>query len=140
MGSSPAAALDHGGWSIGTDEGRRLRQHKGLRTVLGMPLNRMEFCARCSGSVRTAIRRGQCAGTGAGDLIDAQAARSPNRNRQDWTFSSRPEPLGTIGAVASLPREIEDAVIVNVDNLTSLDLKQLAHYHGSSGGGDDCHP
>jgi mannose-1-phosphate guanylyltransferase len=39
------------------------------------------------------------------------------------------QPRGTIGAVAALPRDVDDAVIVNVDNLTSLDLGQLAQHH-----------
>ena len=39
------------------------------------------------------------------------------------------QPLGTIGAVASLPPDVEDVVIVNVDNLTCLDLRQFASYH-----------
>src|SRR5204862_4064294 len=39
------------------------------------------------------------------------------------------EQLGTIGAVASLPPWIDDVLIVNVDNLTSLDLRELARHH-----------
>src|SRR5258707_3330247 len=42
------------------------------------------------------------------------------------------KPLGTIGAVASLPTHVQNVVIVNVDNLTSLDLRRLALSHFKS--------
>jgi NDP-sugar pyrophosphorylase family protein len=43
------------------------------------------------------------------------------------------EPLGTIGAIGSLPRDVDDVLVVNVDNLTSLDLRELARFHVTHG-------
>ena len=129
MGSSPAAALIMAGGRSERMRAGGSRQHKGLRTVLGMPL--IEW------NLRALLR------FGFGQLFVAVNARE--RELATWIDSHgralaqsqsarleilvEAEPLGTIGAVASLPREIDDAVIVNVDNLTSLDLKELAHYH-----------
>ena len=129
MGSSPAAALIMAGGRSERMRAGGSRQHKGLRTVLGMPL--IEW------NLRALLR------FGFGRLFVAVNARE--RELATWIDSHgralaqsqsarldilvEAEPLGTIGAVASLPREIEDAVIVNVDNLTSLDLKALAHSH-----------
>ena len=39
------------------------------------------------------------------------------------------EPLGTIGAVGLLPAEVRNVVVVNVDNLTTLDLRELLRTH-----------
>ena len=39
------------------------------------------------------------------------------------------EPLGTIGAVTLLPADVENVVVVNVDNLTTLDLRELLRTH-----------
>jgi NDP-sugar pyrophosphorylase family protein len=39
------------------------------------------------------------------------------------------EPLGTIGAVRLLPAEVRNVVVVNVDNLTTLDLRDLLRTH-----------
>lgn len=38
-------------------------------------------------------------------------------------------PLGTIGAARGLPAHVTDAVVVNADNLTNLDLAALARFH-----------
>ena len=38
-------------------------------------------------------------------------------------------PLGTIGAARGLPAHVTDALVVNADNLTNLDLGALARFH-----------
>jgi NDP-sugar pyrophosphorylase family protein len=38
-------------------------------------------------------------------------------------------PLGTIGAARGLPERVTDAIVVNADNLTNLDLAALAQFH-----------
>jgi NDP-sugar pyrophosphorylase family protein len=100
--------------------------HKGLRTVRGVPL------IECN--VRTLL------GFGFSRIFVAV-----NRREEallQWLERSAPapievlvedQPLGTIGAAGSLPREVEDAVIVNVDNLTTLDLRAFAQFHREQG-------
>ncbi|HXN42120.1 MAG TPA: sugar phosphate nucleotidyltransferase [Myxococcaceae bacterium] len=107
-------------------------QHKALRTVLGVPL--IEHC------IASLLR------FGFNDLFVAMNGRE--RALADWLHQRRrdlfesdaaklevlieDQPLGTIGAVASLPEHVEDVVIVNVDNLTDLNLRQLALFHRES--------
>lgn len=43
------------------------------------------------------------------------------------------EPLGTIGAAGRLPLDVSDVVIVNVDNLTDLNLCSLLEFHQRAG-------
>lgn len=99
------------------------QQHKGLRTVAGMPL--IEWNVR-------ALRR-----CGVDRIFVAVSAREDAL--VSWIAEQQLEalietrPLGTIGAVASLPRAVENAVVVNVDNLTTLDLRKLARFHAESG-------
>jgi len=109
MGSSPAAALIMAGGRSERMRAGGSRQHKGLRTVLGMPL--IEW------NLRALLR------FGFGRLFVAVNARE--RELATWIDSHgralaqsqsarldilvEAEPLGTIGAVASLPREIDCA-------------------------------
>jgi NDP-sugar pyrophosphorylase family protein len=100
------------------------RQHKGLRTVLGVPLIERNLRALLSfGFERIFI------------AINAEEAElagwieSHGRTLATLEALVETQPLGTIGAVASLPPDVEDVVIVNVDNLTCLDLRQFARHH-----------
>jgi NDP-mannose synthase len=103
--------------------------HKGLRTVLDAPL--------IEHNLRALLRFGFTR------LFVAVSAREEalmawvhghgrflvESNSATVETLVETQPLGTIGAVAGLPREIDDVVIVSVDNLTSLDLRQLARFH-----------
>ena len=107
-------------------------EHKGLRTVLGVPLiERNLRTLLWFGFKRVFV------------AVNAQeqplAAWIDGRGRQLAASQSaalevliETQPLGTIGAAASLPREIDHALIVNVDNLTSLDLSRFARRHQES--------
>lgn len=104
-------------------------QHKGLRTVLGVPL------------IERNLRALLCAGFK--DLFVAVNAREqvlanwierrgrPLAEAQSATLEMlvEAEARGTIGAVASLPPDVTHALIVNVDNLTTLDLRALVQFH-----------
>jgi NDP-mannose synthase len=108
-------------------------QHKGLRTVLGVPLIERNLRALlCFGfkQLFVAINAQERA---LATWIEAQGRAVAESQSATLDTLVETEPLGTIGAVASLPHEIDDAVIVNVDNLTSLDLRQFAHYHREHG-------
>lgn len=129
MTSSSVAALIMAGGRSERMRAGGCGQHKGLRAVLGMPLiernlrTLLFFGFRRLYVAINAEERGLAAWIGGPGQALAQAASA--------TFESlvEREPRGTIGAVASLPRDVEDVVIVNVDNLTSLDLVKLAQAH-----------
>jgi NDP-sugar pyrophosphorylase family protein len=103
--------------------------HKSLRAVQGMPL--VEWNLR--GLLRSGFRR----------LFVAAAAREQallswlaERGRAlcaeqlaSLEILVEHEPLGTIGAASLLPPDVRDVAIVNVDNLTTLDLRTLLRTH-----------
>jgi len=139
-GQLSSSRADHGGWSIGTDEGRRLPSTQGSAHRPRDAPDRMESARAASGSGSDSYSSRSMRRTGAGDRIDA-TPRARQSQSEDWTFSSRQSRWGHHGAVASLPREIEDAVIVNVDNLTQPGPETACSLPpGVAGGGDDCHP
>jgi NDP-sugar pyrophosphorylase family protein len=104
-------------------------EHKGLRTVRGMPL--FEWNLRAL--LRFGFRRVFAA---INAREEALAAWLEDRGRALCREQScaleilvEDEPLGTIGAVSLLPADVVDAVVVNVDNLTTLDLRRLFRTH-----------
>lgn len=106
--------------------------HKGLVPVLGVPMLERNVCALLSAGVR--------------DVVLVAAADEPallefgeTRCRalvEAWggtfgVFVER-QPLGTIGAVREVAGPA-DVLVVNVDNLTTLDLAGFVAHHQSTG-------
>jgi len=103
-------------------------RHKGLTTVLGVPLLERNVSALLSAGIRDVVlvaaegepellEFGQ---TRCRALVEAWGAR--------WDVFVERQPLGTIGAA----REVAgpgDLLVVNVDNLTSLDLAGFVAHH-----------
>jgi NDP-sugar pyrophosphorylase family protein len=129
MANSPVAALIMAGGRSERMRAGGSGQHKGLRAVLGMPLIECNLRALlCFGfkQLFVAVNEQERA---LAAWIDGHGRAIAGSQSATLEVLVEAQPLGTIGAVASLPREIDDAVIVNVDNLTSLDLRQLTRYH-----------
>jgi NDP-sugar pyrophosphorylase family protein len=103
--------------------------HKGLRTVLGVPL------IECN--LRTLIWFGFTRLFVAVNRQEEPLRRWVEGPGQLFAAAQKAklelliedQPLGTIGATASLPRDVQDVVIINVDNLTTLDLRAFARFH-----------
>jgi len=134
MRSSPVAALIMAGGRSERMRAGGSGQHKGLRTVFGKPLIECNLRAL----IWFGFKRLFVAINGQEDAlatwIDEHGRTLAESQSATLDVLVETQSLGTIGAVASLPGEIDDAVIVNVDNLTSLDLKQLARYHRERAG------
>jgi mannose-1-phosphate guanylyltransferase/phosphomannomutase len=129
MASSPIAALIMAGGRSERMRAGGSGQHKGLRTVAGVPLIECNLRALLYFGFKklfVALNAQERALTA---WIDGHGRALAESQSATLDILVETEPLGTIGAAASLPKEIDHAVIVNVDNLTSLDLRQLAHYH-----------
>jgi NDP-sugar pyrophosphorylase family protein len=104
-------------------------QHKGLRTVAGVPL--IEW------NLRTLLFFGFL------DVHVAISAQEPDLlywveevgRPLAWGADAKltpiieSQPLGTIGAVRLLTTTFSSVIVVNVDNLTDLDLRSLADFH-----------
>ena len=104
-------------------------QHKGLRTVLGVPLIEWNLRALLWFGFKRLFIATNARERALATWVDTRGRTVAQSQSATLDTLVETEPLGTIGAVASLPREIDDAVIVNVDNLTSLDLRHFARYH-----------
>jgi NDP-mannose synthase len=105
------------------------RQHKGLRTVLGVPLIECNLRALLWFGFRHLFVAINAEERELAAWLERQGRTIAGSQCATLEVLVETEPLGTIGAVALLPHEIDDAVIVNVDNLTSLDLRELARCH-----------
>ena len=103
--------------------------HKSLRTVSGMPLIECNLRALLSFGFRQLFVAINAQERTLAAWIHQRGKPLAQAHGATLELLIEAQPLGTIGAVASLPRTVEDAVIVNVDNLTSLDLRRFAQYH-----------
>ena len=108
------------------------RRHKALRVVAGQTL--------VERSVRNLLAYGfrsiAIAVSGAEAELRAFArvhARSVARDAgATLTCLVETVPLGTIGAVRALPDPAADLLVVNVDNISSIDLEELLAFHHAS--------
>jgi mannose-1-phosphate guanylyltransferase/phosphomannomutase len=106
--------------------------HKALVPVLGVPLLEHNLCRLLSSSIN--------------DIVVAIRADEPEledyvRTRGHSLASSvgaslecfvERQPLGTIGAAGAFSDRADALLIVNVDNLTAIDLNALRHQHRQS--------
>jgi mannose-1-phosphate guanylyltransferase/phosphomannomutase len=128
MSSIPPAVIMAGGRS------ERMRatfssDHKSLVRVLGIPLLERNLCKLLAAGFR--------------DITVTMNAREPAIERyvqargralataKDATIEclKESEPLGTIGALGEFRSRAESILVVNVDNLTALGLRELVNHH-----------
>src|SRR5436190_767918 len=137
--SEPAALIMAGGRS------ERMRasgapEHKGLRTVLGLPLVECNLRALLHFGFRrlfVAVNESERELLG---WIDGPGRKVARQRAATLDVLVESQPRGTIGAVAGLPGDAGEVVIVNVDNLTSLDLPALIARLLDAGGIVHAHP
>jgi NDP-sugar pyrophosphorylase family protein len=129
--SSPPALIMAGGRSQRMRTGNKAT-HKGLREVLSVPLIEWNLGAlfafgfqeifvavnTCESELITWVKE-------RGREIIADVGGTLN-------LLIEHESLGTIGAAGRLPQRVRDVLIINVDNLTDLDLRALIEYHEQS--------
>jgi NDP-sugar pyrophosphorylase family protein len=103
--------------------------HKALVTVSGVPLiehNLQTLLSQGFRDIAIAVNEAEFA---IGDYVQTRgrdlATAASSRLEVIWER----EPLGTIGAARIAMGESEAMVVVNVDNLTSIDLNSFAAYH-----------
>lgn len=133
MATSTIAALIMAGGRSERMRAGGTDQHKGLRTVLGVPLIECNIRALLWFGFKELFVAISIREQALASWIERRGRALAEAGSATLEILVEREPLGTIGAVASLPQAIEEVVIVNVDNLTSLDLRQLAQFHLSSG-------
>lgn len=133
MGSSPLAALVMAGGRSERMRAGGSGLHKALRLVRGVPLVERNLRALLSfGFDRLFVAVG-AEERALASWLEARGRALAGARAATLEVLVEPRPLGTIGAVASLPGDVEHALVVNVDNLTSLDLGRLAAAHRERG-------
>jgi NDP-sugar pyrophosphorylase family protein len=121
-----------GGRSSRMRASRGLGLHKGLVPVLGVPMLERNVCALLSAGLRDVVL---VAAEGEPELLEYGETRC-RALVEAWggtfgVFVER-QPLGTIGAVREVAGPA-DMLVVNVDNLTTLDLAGFVAHHRSTG-------
>ena len=107
-------------------------RHKALVPVLGVPMLERNLCALLESGFRE-IAIAFAADEPAIDAFVANRAKAlADACGANVTPYREMRPLGTIGAVRTYAGRADAVVVVNVDNLTTLDLRALADAHIAS--------
>lgn len=127
------AALVMAGGSSERMRGGSRKTHKALREIRGQPL--IEHYLRklfffgitdVTVAVNTAETELRCWLAGPGTTLAVE-------HGAEVGILVEEQPLGTIGAAGSLAQSNENLLVVNVDNLTDLDLRAFFNFHLESG-------
>jgi len=103
-------------------------KHKALRSVLGVALIERNIQTLLFFGVRQLFIAVNAAESELIDWINANGAVLAKGLNARIHLLLETQPLGTIGAASLLP-DTENVLVVNVDNLTSLDLNAFANFH-----------
>lgn len=107
-------------------------RHKGLTTVLGVTLLERNVSALLSAGIRDIVL---VAAEGEPELLEfgeAQCRPLVEAWGGRWDVFVERQPLGTIGAAREVAGD-GDLLVVNVDNLTALDLAGFVAHHRATG-------
>jgi NDP-sugar pyrophosphorylase family protein len=103
--------------------------HKGLREILGAPLIEWNLSALLwFGFTQVYVAVSGCEPELTQWLLEKGTALAKERDA-DLIILVEDKPLGTIGAAGRILADVTDLVIVNVDNLTELNLLALLKFH-----------
>jgi NDP-sugar pyrophosphorylase family protein len=107
--------------------------HKALVCVSGVPLIERNLQALLAQGFRDIVVAVSEQERAIGDYLEirGRTATADAAGRVEILWER--EPLGTIGAARLAMQDSEALVVVNVDNLTSLDLQRFAAYHIEDG-------
>jgi len=117
-------------------QSRRMRQslgheHKALVKVLGVPMLERNVLALLSHGFREIFLAVNEKERSLLAFAKGRAAQLMRACDCELKLIVETQPLGTIGAAAKVQTASDDLVVVNVDNLTTLDLAALLKHHRS---------
>ncbi|MGE5049176.1 MAG: sugar phosphate nucleotidyltransferase [Deltaproteobacteria bacterium] len=107
--------------------------HKSLRTVRGAPLIEWNLRALLDCGFRRLFVAFNAREHALAEWLADRGLTLCRQHSSALQLLVEDEPLGTIGAVRLLPADVQNAVVVNVDNLTTLDLGELLRTHVEKG-------
>lgn len=107
--------------------------HKALVSVLGVPMLERNLCALLASGFRQIAVVGNSREPAIADFVRTRGRSLADALEADIEYVGETRPLGTIG-IAHRFRYTSDALlIVNADNLTTLDLQGLVAHHRQTG-------
>lgn len=108
------------------------REHKALVKVLGVPMLERNLLALLSHGFREIFLAVNAKEESVLAFARARATQLARACNAELKLILEKQPLGTIGAAAKVRTTSEDLVVVNVDNLTTLDLTAFLKHHRST--------
>jgi NDP-mannose synthase len=103
--------------------------HKGLIEVLGVPLVERNVNTLLAAGFRNIVVAVAAGERALQEFIETRCRRLAEARGAALRCFVEREPLGTIGAVRTVLPEAKEVVVVNVDNLTTLDLRAMLLRH-----------
>lgn len=103
--------------------------HKGLVEVLGVPLLERNVCTLLAAGFTNLVVAVAARERALQEFIETRCRKLAEARTAALCCFMEQEPLGTIGAVRTVLPEAEDVVVVNVDNLTAIDLRAMLMHH-----------
>ena len=103
--------------------------HKGLVEVLGVPLVERNVCTLLAAGFKNLVVAVAAGERALQEFVETRCRRLAEARGAALRCFMEQEPLGTIGAVRTVLPEADDVVVVNVDNLTALDLRAMLMHH-----------
>jgi len=126
-----SAIIMAGGQSLRMRESRG-REHKALVKVLGVPMLERNVLALLSHGFREIFLAVNAKEASVLTFAKARATPLARACNAELKLIVEKQPLGTMGAAAKVRTTAEDLVVVNVDNLTTLDLAAFLKHHRST--------
>lgn len=128
IGEHQAAIIMAGGRSV------RMRKsggtaHKALRQVLGLPLIDWNLATLLNAGFRRIFVAVSAEEAELQHCLNNRGHALAESFAANLTTFVEEQPLGTIGAAALIPPDVSDLLVVNVDNVTDLDLCSFVGFH-----------
>jgi NDP-sugar pyrophosphorylase family protein len=103
--------------------------HKALVDVLGVPMIERNLLALLAQGFRDVIVAVNCREREVLDYVNGRATQLAHRRGATLRCQIETTPLGTIGATGSAQCDSDPLLVVNVDNLTTLNLRAFVDHH-----------
>jgi NDP-mannose synthase len=108
------------------------REHKALVKVLGVPMLERNLLALLSHGFREIFLAVNAKEESVLAFAEARATQLVRACNAELKLIVEKQPLGTMGAAAKVRTTSQDLVVVNVDNLTTLNLAAFLKHHRST--------
>ncbi|PYV14436.1 MAG: hypothetical protein DMG07_11990 [Acidobacteria bacterium] len=107
--------------------------HKALVPVLGVPMIERNLCALLSEGFHRIVVAISASEQAVAEYVEGRGRALANARQAELEILWERQPLGTIGAAREAIGGADTLLVVNVDNMTSLGLREFVAFHRQSG-------